>query len=264
MNDEDKTTNELVREAAELRKRVAQLELAQKELTKSNKDLLERARQYGDIFRFGLVGMFHTTPQGKFIRVNDRLAEMLRYESAEELKAGVDNIAEDLYMVPSQREEIVRLLEESDEVLNFEIGMRRRDGSMMTADLSVRSVRDETGRLLYLEGFLDDITEQNRLVDSLAQQTQDLAKRVKELNCLFEISNFIEEKDISLDDIIQGIVEFLPLAWQYTEITCARAVLDDQEFRTDNFSETRWQMRGLSSVRNGASLILLQKDWEEL
>ncbi len=241
MKDEEETNYKLMREAEELRKRVAQLELAQKELIRSNEELRESGRQYSDIFHFGLVGIFDSTPEGRIIRANDRLARMIGYESPEELIAGIDNIAEDLYVAPSQREEIVRLLGESDQVLHFEIGLRRRDGSHMTADLSVRSVRDQSGSLLYFEGFIDDITERKRLREALANRTYELGERVKELNCLFDISNLIENQDLSLVEIVQGIVDVIPTAWQYPEITCARAILEDQEFRTENFAETRWQ-----------------------
>ncbi len=42
-----------------------------------------------------------------------------------------------------------------------------------------------------------------------------LTERVKELTCLYGIAPIARQPDISLEEIIQGIVELLPPAWQY-------------------------------------------------
>jgi two-component system NtrC family sensor kinase len=53
-----------------------------------------------------------------------------------------------------------------------------------------------------------------------------LRERVKELTCLYGIAQIAERPGASLDEILQGIVELLPPAWQYPEATSARIVLD--------------------------------------
>ncbi|GAG48094.1 unnamed protein product, partial [marine sediment metagenome] len=77
--------------------------------------------------------------------------------------------------------------------------------------------------------------------ENLEKRTYDLKERVKELNCLWEISNLIERPDISLEEIIKGTVNLLPSAWQYPQITCARIILDSQEYKSKNFKETVWK-----------------------
>ncbi len=76
---------------------------------------------------------------------------------------------------------------------------------------------------------------------TLQNRTYDLKERVKELDCLYSISKLAEEEGISLEKITQGVVNLIPPAWQYPEITCARAILEGQEFRTGNFKETVWK-----------------------
>ncbi|MCP4717566.1 MAG: PAS domain S-box protein, partial [Deltaproteobacteria bacterium] len=68
-----------------------------------------------------------------------------------------------------------------------------------------------------------------------------LAERVKELNCLYGLAQLVETMDISVSGILQGIVELIPPAFQYPDITCARIVCDGQEYKTDNFRATPWQ-----------------------
>ena len=67
-----------------------------------------------------------------------------------------------------------------------------------------------------------------------------LAERIKELNCLYGISNLFENQDVSLSWIMQRAVELIPAAWQYPENACARIRLDGQKFQSKNFKPTRW------------------------
>lgn len=77
--------------------------------------------------------------------------------------------------------------------------------------------------------------------ETLMKQTFDLDERVKELNCLYFIYKLVEKPDISLDEIFQEVVEIIRPAWQYPEITCARIVMADKEYKTKNFKETSWK-----------------------
>ena len=82
-----------------------------------------------------------------------------------------------------------------------------------------------------------------------------LAERIKELNCLYGISNLLENQDVSLPWIMQRAVELIPAAWQYPENACARIRLDGQEYRSRGFIETRWLQSAaisLNGVRIGA------------
>ncbi len=75
----------------------------------------------------------------------------------------------------------------------------------------------------------------------LEKRTNDLNERVKELNCLYGISHLVEKRGISLEEIIKGTVDLIPSSWQYPEITCARIILGDLKFKTNNFRKTEWR-----------------------
>ena len=66
-----------------------------------------------------------------------------------------------------------------------------------------------------------------------------LTERVKELTCLYGIAQIAAQPDISLEEIVQGIVEILPPAWQYPEIALARIILDGISYTTQGFRECR-------------------------
>ncbi len=82
---------------------------------------------------------------------------------------------------------------------------------------------------------LREVSDRKKAQKALKASMSELDKRVKELNCLFSISNLVEKPDILLDQILQGIVEFIPPAWQYSGTACARILLGEKEFKTKNF-----------------------------
>jgi PAS domain S-box-containing protein len=86
-----------------------------------------------------------------------------------------------------------------------------------------------------------DITERLRVKKILRERTYELGERVKELNCLFSISELIEKPEVSLEEVLKGTTELIPPAWQYPEITCAQIILEDRVYKTDNFKDTIWK-----------------------
>ena len=77
-----------------------------------------------------------------------------------------------------------------------------------------------------------------------------LRERIKELNCLYDISSFRDAADFSLDAVLQAVIDFIPPAFQYPEITCARIIFDRYEFTTKNFKDTRWKLAHEITVNN--------------
>ena len=64
-----------------------------------------------------------------------------------------------------------------------------------------------------------------------------LTERVKELTCLYGIAQVAGRPGLSLEKIIQRIVELLPPAWQYPETAFARIILDGISYTTQGFGD---------------------------
>jgi hypothetical protein len=86
--------------------------------------------------------------------------------------------------------------------------------------------------------------------EELEQVSHRLRERIKELNCLYDISSFGASTDFSLDAILQAVIDFIPPAFQYPEITCARIIFDRYAFTTKNFKDTRWKLTHEITVNN--------------
>jgi len=66
--------------------------------------------------------------------------------------------------------------------------------------------------------------------DPLRHLAHQLGERVKELNCLFGISDIVERAGGSLERILQETVEILPLSWTHSDAAFAHIVLGDVDF----------------------------------
>jgi len=94
------------------------------------------------------------------------------------------------------------------------------------------------------------IEEQDREIKELKRSDAEelglvshrLQERIKELNCLYDISSFRDATDFSLDAVLQAVIDFIPPAIQYPEITCARLIFGDYEIKTKNFRDTKWKI----------------------
>jgi PAS domain S-box-containing protein len=74
--------------------------------------------------------------------------------------------------------------------------------------------------------------QRQRAEGKLRRQARALEKRVRELNCIYDISALVEKPRIALQEILQGTVDLIPQAWRYPEITYARLTLRDKIFRS--------------------------------
>lgn len=92
-----------------------------------------------------------------------------------------------------------------------------------------------------VKGLEKEAAKHKKMEEVMQDQTYVLGERIKELNCLYAISRLMEKPGISFDEILRGVINLIPPAWQYPEFTCTRIILEGKEFRTENFRETAWK-----------------------
>ncbi|MGN6386914.1 MAG: SpoIIE family protein phosphatase [Verrucomicrobiota bacterium] len=124
--------------------------------------LLEAEEKYRGIFENTVEGIFQTSPEGKYISANPALARIYGFASADELIDQLTDISAELYVDANRRNEFIELMEKNDVVTAFESEVHRRDGTIIWIAENVRAVRDRSGRLMYYEGTVEDITERRR------------------------------------------------------------------------------------------------------
>jgi len=125
--------------------------------------------KYRGIFENAVDGIFQITPADSIISANPAFARILRYDSPEEMVATLTDISQQLYVDPDRCTELFRLVEKEGVVREFEARLYRKDRSIAWVTLNARAVRDERGKILYLEGTAQDITDRKLLETRLFQ-----------------------------------------------------------------------------------------------
>jgi DNA-binding CsgD family transcriptional regulator len=90
--------------------------------------------------------------------------------------------------------------------------------------------------------FSDDITPEKLMIA--------LRERIKELNCLYGMTQLAERNRDSIENFLKELVNFLPFSWQYPEITCARISYEDKIYKSKNFKITRWRQASQILIHN--------------
>jgi pyruvate,water dikinase len=75
----------------------------------------------------------------------------------------------------------------------------------------------------------------DKLIDSLEE-------RVKELNCLYEIEEVLNQPANSIEEVLTKIAKILPIGFQFVEICRAKIKYRDFEYISENFEESRWSL----------------------
>ncbi len=122
---------------------------------RKRKAMEEAERRYRSLFERVPVGVFKTTPSGRFIEVNQRFADMTGY-TIEELR---EKDAADLYYDPTERLAAMDVYERESERVGDEIRVRHKNGDVMHMRIYGFSTRDETGELEFIEGIAEDVTK---------------------------------------------------------------------------------------------------------
>jgi two-component system cell cycle sensor histidine kinase/response regulator CckA len=136
---------------------------------KRAEEALRRTEQkYRSMIEDAIVGIFQSTPQGRYLSVNPALATMLGYESPPEVIETITDIGAQVYVNPVRRREFTTLLREQGSVRNFEVELYRKDGSTVWMSASVRAIHQD-GEVVRYEGMNEDITKRKVLESQLLQ-----------------------------------------------------------------------------------------------
>ncbi len=146
-------------------------------------------KKYRDIFENVPVGLFRSSVEGRYLQVNNHLAEILGYDSPEDLISSVNDLGTQIYADSRDRDKALSLLREYGFIANFEAEFRRKDGRIIWGSLNVRTVRDSDGKIICLEGSSKEISERKKIEHELIKIRQELEERVIERTQKLEAMN---------------------------------------------------------------------------
>ena len=160
-----------------LKSNLARLPLAVERELRDSEVRVERNRaeaRYRSLVDRVPVGLFRISQAGDILEFNPALIDMLGFQDGDSLKKA--DVAE-LWLRPQERARFEAVIEREGVVKNFEMEMRRRDGSVIWCEQSARAVYDAAGKVGHWEGVLVDVTSR-KLAEEEANRARD---RVRDL-----------------------------------------------------------------------------------
>ncbi len=115
------------------------------------------------------VGLYRTTPSGEILDANPALVAILAAPDRESLQSAR---AGDLYFDAEDRDRWKELILREGVLRDFEVRLRRLDGTIIWAKLSAQTFRGADGEILYYEGSLEDITDR-KLAEAALRRSEE-------------------------------------------------------------------------------------------
>lgn len=132
---------------------------------------------YKSFFENSVFGLFRSSVEGKFILVNQSMADLWGYNSPEEMIASVENIGTQHYLFPENREEYQKIMERDGKTTSFDFQGIKKDGSVFWCRVSAGVVFDDEGNVKYYEGSNIDVTESKES----SRKIQEKERKYREL-----------------------------------------------------------------------------------
>lgn len=147
-----------------------------KDLRRALRDLRRAERSYRAMYENAIQGMFRATLDGRIKTANPAFARMLGYDSAEDLLKEADAAA--LYVLPEERRGWLERVRREGVLRNYELRLRRRDGSPVWVLGNVLLTRGADGEDV-LEGIEIDVTEKALAEQRLERERQRLEEDLR-------------------------------------------------------------------------------------
>lgn len=126
-----------------------------------NAELEQGRNNYKAIFEQNLAGIFTSTFEGKFLEVNNEFCRTFGYDERELLLYNASVI----YLSPEDRRKYVFELQKNRKLANYEMRLRKKDGSVVYALCNISISLRKDGEII--QGTLIDITEYKKALETV-------------------------------------------------------------------------------------------------
>ena len=225
----------------ELQAAYEQLTAAEEELQAQYDELKfsqERIKQdeakYREIIENIQECYYRTDVEGTLVLVNPSGAVLLGYSSVSELQG--KNIATTLYVNPEERKIFLAEIEKTGSVSNFEVLLKKQDGTLITILTSSHKYYDTDGKYLGIEGIFRDITERKRAEAALRASEDKFSKTFQSSPDLILLTSIPEGKILEVNESVLRITG-------YTQEEVQGRTIDELGFWVDGADREQYKAR---------------------
>ncbi|MEP7236293.1 MAG: PAS domain S-box protein [Ferruginibacter sp.] len=206
----------------------------------------ESALKFRNLLERSLVGVY-IHQDSRFKYVNPRMTEIFGYTEPELLANPVRLVIleEDL---PIALEAMRQRLDGEVETVHYEVRGKKKDGTTIWLEIYGSTITHEGKKAVI--GNIHDVTARKKADAELKRINHDIGERVKELNCLYLVSELANAPGKTIENILAQLVQIIPPSYQYPEITTARITFGDRTFKSGNFSDSIWKQNAPVKINN--------------
>jgi len=210
------------------------------ERKRADQELKDSDERYKAIFDRSLYCVYVSDFEGNFLDANDAALDLLGYTREEIHTLNFASLLAEEYLPEALQifDDVKRVGSVGKSAI---VKLRMKDGDYVLVETETTLLYRE-GKPYAIQGIAKDITERKRMEGALQQREHEANERVKELNCLYGIMDLAAIEGTSLQQILQGTANLISPSLQYPEVACARITSAEQEFKTENFGETKWRL----------------------
>jgi PAS domain S-box-containing protein len=157
--------------------------------------LRKEAQRYQELFNATWDGVFQTDRKGRILLINRSGALTLGYRDTEELVASRVS-AQFFFPEREVARGLVRGLLKGSLIRNHVVRIKRLDGELIFAEITVNIRETDEGELLGYEGIFRDVTERVAMDQELNKYRHHLEELVEERTTLLESTNRQLEQEI--------------------------------------------------------------------
>ncbi|HKW63440.1 MAG TPA: PAS domain S-box protein [Candidatus Acidoferrum sp.] len=147
----------------------------------------------------GAYGVYRAKPDGTILMANAALAHMLGYDSEKEIVSL--NLVSDIFVSGDYSSSLFEQLGARKQFSRHEAHWRRKDGKVITVELSGRTVSDDAGGLLYFEVIVEDVSHQRGVEHRL--------RHVQKMEAIGQLAGGIAHDFNNVLGVITGYSEML-------------------------------------------------------
>jgi len=208
------------------------------------KELKNSLEKFTTLFKNVPIGISVTDSNGNLIENNAISEKILGISTDEHNNRRYDGaewkiIRPDYSIMQAEEYASVRALKENQRVENVVMGLQKPDNQITWISVTAVPLNIENYGVIIAYNEISELLETKKAVE---KKNDELGNRIKELQCLFEVSRIAQQYNEISADFFNIIIHTLALAFQYPESTCARIFYDNAEYKTASFNETQWKL----------------------